>query len=119
MGLPALTHDTSISFTKKLAIFQHLTKVGCRLLTDLKAVSNESDDLLNDTTTSSPSPQARAVMSWVYRLSVVLVYWFGLIFYVPVNSYGHVETVCSPNHTFYWVSLTKRLTSTSCTNVHL
>ena len=24
----------------------------------------------------------------------------GLRFYVPVNSYGHVETVSSPNHTF-------------------
>ena len=25
---------------------------------------------------------------------------FGSIFYVPVNSYGHVEMVSSPNHTF-------------------
>ena len=25
--------------------------------------------------------------------------WFGLILYVPVNSYGHVGTVNSPNHT--------------------
>ena len=40
--------------------------------------------------------------------------WFGLMFYVPVNSYGYVETVSSPNHTFFCVSLTKQLTSTSC-----
>ena len=33
-------------FQKKLASFQHLTKVGYHL----KAVSNESDDLLNDRT---------------------------------------------------------------------
>ena len=26
---------------------------------------------------------------------------FGLILYVPVNSYGHVGTVGSPNHTFF------------------
>ena len=26
---------------------------------------------------------------------------FGLRFYVSVNSYGQVETVCSPNHTFF------------------
>ena len=26
---------------------------------------------------------------------------FGLRFYIPVNSYGHVETVSSPNHTFF------------------
>ena len=26
---------------------------------------------------------------------------FGLILYVSVNSYGHVETVSSPNHTFF------------------
>ena len=25
---------------------------------------------------------------------------FGLIFYIPVNSYGHVRKVSSPNHTF-------------------
>ena len=40
---------------------------------------------------------------------------FGLRFYDPVNSYGHVETVISPNHTFSWASLIKRLTSTPCT----
>ena len=26
----------------------------------------------------------------------------GVRFYVPVNSYGHVEMVSSPNHTFPW-----------------
>ena len=31
---------------------------------------------------------------------------FGLRFYIPVNSYGHVETVSSSNHTFSSVSLT-------------
>ena len=25
---------------------------------------------------------------------------FGLILYIPVNSFGHVRTVSSPNHTF-------------------
>ena len=59
---------TSISFSKKLAIFLHLTKVGCL---HLKAVSNESDDLLNDTHTSSPSQQAEMSMSWMGHFSVV------------------------------------------------
>ena len=47
--------------------------------------------------------------------------FFGLMFYVllPVNSYGHVETVSSPNHTFSWASLTKLSTSTSCTHLRL
>ena len=31
----------------------------------------------------------------------VRLFWFGLILYVPVNSYGHVGTVSSPNHTFF------------------
>ena len=35
-----------------------------------------------------------------------------LRFYFPDNSYGPVETVSSPNHTFSWASLTKQLTST-------
>ena len=30
----------------------------------------------------------------------------GLILYISVNSYGHVETVSSPYHTFSWASLT-------------
>ena len=41
---------------------------------------------------------------------------FGLILYVSINSYGHVETVSSPRHTFSWASLIKRLTSNLCTN---
>ena len=40
---------------------------------------------------------------------------FGLRFYIPVNSDGHVETVSSANHTFFWASLTKQLISTLCT----
>ena len=27
--------------------------------------------------------------------------WFGLILYVPVNSYGHVGMVSSPYYTFF------------------
>ena len=30
----------------------------------------------------------------------IYVCLFELLLYVPVNSYGHVETVSSPNHTF-------------------
>ena len=40
---------------------------------------------------------------------------FGLVLYVPVNSYGHVRVVSSPYHTFSWASMTKCLTTTSCT----
>ena len=39
----------------------------------------------------------------------------GFILDLSVNSYGHVGMVSSPNHTFSWASLAKRLTSTSCT----
>ena len=35
----------------------------------------------------------------------------GLMFYAPVNSYGHVTS----SHIVSWSSLTKRLTSTLCT----
>ena len=35
---------------------------------------------------------------------------FVLLLFVPVNSYGHGGTVSSPNHTFSWASLNKRLT---------
>ena len=43
------------------------------------------------------------------------VFCFDLMLYLPVNSYGHVRTVSSPNHTFTWASLTKWLTGTLCT----
>ena len=36
-----------------------------------------------------------------------------------VNSYGHCWTVSSPNHTFSWASLNKRVTSNSCTYFRL
>ena len=32
------------------------------------------------------------------------IFWLGLILYIPVNSYGHVRTLSSPNHTFFWES---------------
>ena len=43
----------------------------------------------------------------------------GLILYLSVNSYGHVEMVSSLNNTFSSASLTKQLTSISCTYVRL
>ena len=49
----------------------------------------------------------------------VLFCLIGLLLYIPVNSYGHVGTVSSPNHTFSWASLNKRLTSASCTHFGL
>ena len=42
-----------------------------------------------------------------------------LLLYVPINSYVHGGTVSSPNHTFSWESLNKRLTSTLCTYFRL
>ena len=30
----------------------------------------------------------------------IFFFWFGLFFYVQVNSYGHFGMVSSPNHTF-------------------
>ena len=38
-----------------------------------------------------------------------------LWFNIPVNSYGHVEMLSQPNHTFPGQALTKWLTSTPCT----
>ena len=44
--------------------------------------------------------------------------WF-CCFTSQVNSYGHCGTVSSPNHTFSWAGLNKRLTSNSCTYFRL
>ena len=41
---------------------------------------------------------------------------FGLILKHPSQQLSHARTVTSPNYTFSWASLTKRLTSTSCTH---
>ena len=45
-------------------------------------------------------------------------FWFGLTLNVPVNSYGHVGMVCSPNTTFICASLTKRVISGREENGH-
>ena len=39
--------------------------------------------------------------SLVVYISSKLNIVFGLVLYVPVNSYGHVGTVSSPYHTFF------------------
>ena len=31
----------------------------------------------------------------------LISFWFGLLLYVSVNSYGHVRTVSSSSHTFF------------------
>ena len=49
--------------------------------------------------------------------NLVLV-WF-CCFTSQVNSYGHCGSVSSPNHTFSWAGLNKRLTSNSCTYFNL
>ena len=41
-------------------------------------------------------------------------FWFGLLLLVPVNSYGHVGTVSSPNLTFFLGKLDYALTSNLC-----
>ena len=53
----------------------------------------------------------------VFEILEHLPYLFCLFccFMSQVNSYGHGGTVSSPNNTFSWASLNKRLTSTSCT----
>ena len=72
------------------------------------------------------------MVHWIYRgvtgynfqiklVFLLLLFFFvggggggvGLILNIPVNSYGHVGMVSSPNHTFSLTCLTKRLTSTS------
>ena len=37
----------------------------------------------------------------VISIKVLFVCLLGLMLYVPVNSYGHVGMVSSPNHTFF------------------
>ena len=48
----------------------------------------------------------------------VIVFLFGLMFYVTVNSYGYVEMVSSPYYNFFLGKLDlKQITSTSCTHL--
>ena len=50
---------------------------------------------------------------------VVFAFCLFCCFTSQVNSFGHCETVSSPNHTFSWAGLNKRLTSNSCTYFRL
>ena len=48
-----------------------------------------------------------------YHLSdeeAIGILWFGLLLYVPVNSYGHVGRVSLPNHTFILGKLKQAVT---------
>ena len=55
----------------------------------------------------------------IHEKQPIINYVFVFMLIVPVNCYGHVAMVSSPNRTFSWESLTKRLTSSSCTYFHL
>ena len=57
--------------------------------------------------------------SKIQILSLQLEFWFGLLFYVPVNSYGHVGTDNSPYLIFSFACLTLTKQLTSCTYFHL
>ena len=48
-------------------------------------------------------------------LLIIILFCSFCSFKSQVNSYGRGGTVSSPKHTFSWASLTKQLTSTSCT----
>ena len=65
-------------------------------------------------------------MSIFLHLSAPSVWFYGRLFVClfvcftsQVNSYGHCGTVSSPNHSFSWAGLNKRLTSNSCTYFRL
>ena len=58
-----------------------------------------------------------SLLNCVYKNSK-LVGWF-CCFTSQVNRYGHCGTVSSPNHTFSWAGLNKRLTSNLCTYFRL
>ena len=37
----------------------------------------------------------------LFGMGLIFCFWFALMLNVPVNIYGHVRTVSSPNHTFF------------------
>ena len=56
----------------------------------------------------------KCCFSYKYQHTALwLVCWF-CCFTSQVNSYGHCRRVSSPNHTFSWAGLNKRLTSNLC-----
>ena len=67
----------------------------------------------------SPEPSLLTYKVWMLMKTWArLVGWF-CCFTSQVNSYGHCGTVSSPNHTFSWAGLNKRLTSNLCTYFRL
>ena len=55
----------------------------------------------------------------VNKMYLVFVCLFVLLLYVPSQQLRHCGTVSSPNHTFSWAGLNKRITSNSCTYFRL
>ena len=61
--------------------------------------------------------QCHLCWSWSEMLAATICLF--CCFTSQVNSYCHCGTVSSPNHTFSWAGLNKRLTSNSCTYFRL
>ena len=56
---------------------------------------------------------------WIQIRPAILSLFLFCCFTSQVNSYGRCGTVSSPNHTFSWAGLNKRITSNSCTYFRL
>ena len=52
-------------------------------------------------TTKAPEKPPVSFLGRNWPISNCILFWFGLLLYFPVNSYGHVGTVSSCNHTFF------------------
>ena len=80
----------------------------CSLITDVFIKNNQK---LYD-------QACKAMFAVLSQSRKLLVGWF-CCFTSQVNSYGYCGTVSSPNHTFSWTGLNKRLTSNLCTYFRL
>ena len=45
--------------------------------------------------------QHNALIAKIQRKKYIILWLVGLMLSIPVNSYGHVGTVSSPNHSFF------------------
>ena len=77
-----------------------------------------SDTLLIRYIESSKQSCHNSLLVTYQVINLVFVCLF-CYFTSQVNSYGHCGTVSSPNHTFSWAGLNKRVTSNSCTYFRL
>ena len=107
-----ITFDVSVQIQRNSVVIEN--EVGCSFLCLSLAKRCHGYQLIRICITKTYHISYKLVSNEYWKVVCFVLFCLFCCFTSQVNSYGHGGTASSPNHTFFWASLNKQLTSTSC-----